>query len=563
MLDYEDLIRAQASPEVEEDVTLHAWVKTHKYLGCIGVCALGTLVIAILLSPAIIYTTLLDGQYVYQISTSECDMSFYTGDFPATTKDYYFETEGMTSIAEHTHWYLGPWRAYPYRRGICPINAATTDQAYLDLFGSEAPKSGPTKIFLTDHYCLRLGTESELPSNLVKVFQNMDNQIVPRGTETMEDAIKGLKRIGTYLIVACWVSWIGIALNFVLFPTINYHFGTLIFLNILTWWLPGVFSLNEILFGAFNSSRNWDSMFPGCNVQANATYTPGVWLLYWQVVSLGIWLFWVSFYAFYVMCYRSWSNSDEDGVDESMFTSENSKYLFREVPTHNGKIEVKWFKCDFDHNYERSFGLPASYIKAKIKPCKYGTASQMKANEYSVSELKLAGFSALELKEAGFNVSGLKEAFAVSELKDAGFSESELKSDKFDALEVENSRTPHFVWGDVHCIYCNNTNIDDQRDYAYFAYCPTCMEAQTNPAGQLVESLQHAESGPVNLRHYSVCMQCAIRWKDGITLQVSKSRSVELRELTHSNLTAAGNMGLMRTASSSHVNWARELSDSE
>jgi len=68
----------------------------------------------------------------------------------------------------------------------------------------------------------------------------------------MVDGIEGMRRVAVYVLVATITTWCGIFLNFALLPTITYHKGTLIFANILAWWLPGVFALNEILFGDFN-----------------------------------------------------------------------------------------------------------------------------------------------------------------------------------------------------------------------------------------------------------------------------------------------------------------------
>mgnify|MGYP005994701141 CR=1 FL=1 len=92
-----------------------------RWYQALSVCSFGTFVSILLLSPAIMYTVLQSGQYVISIVPRECNVSLYQADFPGPTKDFYLETAGFTSVAAHTDWYLGEWRAYPNARGLCPI----------------------------------------------------------------------------------------------------------------------------------------------------------------------------------------------------------------------------------------------------------------------------------------------------------------------------------------------------------------------------------------------------------------------------------------------------------
>ena len=111
------------SPKVDDSILkLTAIGKgTLRWYQIISVCGFGTLVSAVLLSPAIMYTVLQSGQYVISIVPRECDLTQYQGSFPSPIRDFYSETAEFTSVAEHTHWYLGEWRAYPNARGLCPI----------------------------------------------------------------------------------------------------------------------------------------------------------------------------------------------------------------------------------------------------------------------------------------------------------------------------------------------------------------------------------------------------------------------------------------------------------
>jgi len=341
----------------------------------ISVCGFGTLVSALLLSPAIMYTVLQSGQYVISVQPTECDMNSYKGAFPAPTRDFYLSTAGLATVVGQTDWYLGEWRAYPNARGLCPIQAAETKDSFRNFFGKEADKGGYPN-FLNPRYCLEYGREEgEVQPDVIKVFTLIDAQNkafaeqqamsgeeqIHRQTD-MVDAIKGMRRVAVYILVATITTWCGIFLNFALLPTILYHKGTLIFLNILSWWLPGVFALNEILFGDFNSNHNWDPMFPGCIVYTTVSFTPGVLLLYWQLATLGVWLASVCSFAFYTLCWKNWSSDDEDNVNLAELAKDNENgVVWREKTVHYNQMETQFFKCPAGHSCLRTFGLPEIY----------------------------------------------------------------------------------------------------------------------------------------------------------------------------------------------------------
>jgi len=342
----------------------------------ISVCGFGTLVSVLLLSPAIMYTVLQSGKYVISVMPTECNMDAYKAAFPAPTSDYYLTTAGLTSVVGQTDWYLGEWRAYPNARGLCPIQAAETTKSYRNFFGEEADKAGNPN-FLTPRYCLKYGrAEGEVQPDVIKVFalideankaseqsQNLSEATANVHRQTnMVDGIRGLRRVAVYILVATITTWCGIFLNFALLPTIMYHKGTLIFLNILAWWLPGVFALNEILFGDFNSNHNWDPMFPGCTVLTTVSSTPGVLLCYWQLATLGVWLASVCFFAFYTLCWKNWSSDDEDNVNLAALTKDKENgFVWRENTVHYNQTETQFFKCPAGHTCLRTFGLPDIY----------------------------------------------------------------------------------------------------------------------------------------------------------------------------------------------------------
>ena len=391
----------------------------------IAVCGFGTFIIVIMLSPALVYSILLSGQYIISITPQNCDMSVYAAGFPPVISDFYSQTEGLTSIVGQTDWYLGEWRIYANSFGICPMEAFTTVDSYKNVFHSEAPKDGDVA-FLNPNHCLPLGIrDGDVPANVITVMSNIDDAnrtSNPRGPTNMVAAVQGIRRTGVYILAGTIVTWLGIFLNFLLFPTITYHAGTLIFLNILLWWLPSLGCLNEILFGDFNGNHNWNPLFPGCAVSWNASLSPGVVMLYWQGITLGIWLFGITVFAVYTLFIKKWSSDDEDEISKDSLFIGDSLYVYREHKLDMKTIETEFFKCPADHMCLRSFGYPP-------------------------------------------------------------------------ALGSREAPTP----GNVQCSICQMEGIDVQRFWAYFVYCPQCLDNESAV--------------------FTVCMKCISRWHDGIDLK--------------------------------------------
>ena len=184
----------------------------HSKLGPLAICAFGTFIILFMLSPAIVYTILLDGEYFYEIKPFECEMAQYTSAFPQPIAAFYEETQGWTSVAEHTDWYLVSWRVYPYKRGICPVKAQVPDADTYKFFGLDVPEDGHNAVFgVTDHYCLRVSDEDgNIPNNVIKVFEIMDD-LNHRTTEVgstegmlVSDMVAGIyavQNVGEYLLL--------------------------------------------------------------------------------------------------------------------------------------------------------------------------------------------------------------------------------------------------------------------------------------------------------------------------------------------------------------------------
>ena len=61
--------------------------------GALAVCCFGSFIIAFMLSPAIVYSIILDGQYMYAIKPYGCTTSSFTGNFPEPVKDFYKSSE--------------------------------------------------------------------------------------------------------------------------------------------------------------------------------------------------------------------------------------------------------------------------------------------------------------------------------------------------------------------------------------------------------------------------------------------------------------------------------------
>jgi hypothetical protein len=69
--------------------------------------------------------------------------------------------------------------------------------------------------------------------------------------------------------------------------------------------------------------------------------------------------------------------------------------------------------------------------------------------------------------------------------------------------------------GEINCSICDNTGIDEQRFFAYFTYCETCLETTGENAGS----------------NYSVCMTCTSRWRDGINFKDLAHRSLHSADM--------------------------------
>ena len=291
-------------------------------IGCVATCGFGTFVILFMLSPAIVWSMLWDGMSVYSIELKDCDLSNYNGAFPAPVRDFYAQS-GLTSVADNADWYLGEWRIFPYNRGMCPVVAQEPYPGGYEFFGATVPEHGGDGVQyfgVKDNHCLRVtgGGESgtDVPAGVLDVFQKIDaaNADASYGPTDMVSGIEGIKTVGAYFKFGTIVTWVGIFFNLSLFPTLSYHFGIPIFMNILAWWVPSILSLQELIFSDFNSSKTFSPMFPGCSLTVNTTLTSATFLLYYQAVSLGLWVLAVSSFAFYTLCVKKWSSNDEDGL---------------------------------------------------------------------------------------------------------------------------------------------------------------------------------------------------------------------------------------------------------
>jgi hypothetical protein len=411
-------------------------------LGIVLSILVGLIVITIIISPAVVYSALLGRVSVYTISPYDCDSSDYSesSSFPASTLDYYEKTYGFVNISSHTDWYLGDWKAYPYKRGLCPIDAAVRTTNVEGLY---------VVSHISDRYCIR--NDNSLSS---AVFENVDriNRDSYQLDSNMADGYNAFNYSGDYILAGTIVTWITLVIGICLAPTVEYHAGWLVIINVLLWLIPGLIALIITTTSDLNEEKFWIGFFPGCSVTVETSLSPGTMLLYYQVVSLSFILVVIISFGSWTFCCKLWTNDDED-ISEITFAHPDDSYVYRQVPFDdvgtfmhslegNGedsqnRNKLEMFTCIRGHPCKTSFGLPESYNQ-------------------------------------------------------------------------ENKFTVNNTRRNISCFLCRRPNIDFQELYAYFIFCERChLNNNQNHIEEANETAPKSNDG----HQFNVCMVCVEEWK--------------------------------------------------
>lgn len=248
-------------------------------------------------------------------------------------------------MSDSREWYLGEWRVFMNRKGVCPMTTATNS------FGEKVATN-----------CIR---PSQAQAS--DIFVNVDdlNKADYSVHSNMKESFENLEAVSICVIVGIVVGAIVVALSVCIISTAECHTGRVVVFTIFVCVCPGILSLLYLLRSDMSSGTNWKSFFPSCDtIAVEYLTTPGMTLLFYQVGLFVLLEIMLLFSSLYIYLCKQRTNDEEDGIDMNF----EELFLYREIqqqpPSTKRRTEMEYFTCGVGHRCRISFGLPVVYKEA-------------------------------------------------------------------------------------------------------------------------------------------------------------------------------------------------------
>jgi len=295
--------------------------------GVIGAIAF---VIAVILLPAILFSVTTNADF-YLITPSNCDPA-QTQYLPPAAAEYYGATEGWTYEnhqlwSNTTTWYFGDrWDVY-LTAGVCPWGG----QGKYKQKDSDRPTYSPK-------FCLRFDRPDR--PNVFKAIDDQNKALYGYAGSHLEKAAKDLQTAKTLSVTAsiCGYVLIPIFLGVSAFCfKIQVYFAAFfceIILFVTLFCMAGsIFSLTMVN-SEMKNPKAWAAWFPSCDVRiTQGKGQGGVGLIYYQLISMGLFIFLLGCFELYILCFRTFgNNSSSSSWEKSQGYNPNSDNIITANP---------------------------------------------------------------------------------------------------------------------------------------------------------------------------------------------------------------------------------------